>query len=126
MTIQPLSVSLKNIITKLLLLIFLLVPCQPTTSKKRALQESQSGIEDFLTYLTKKDKKEEFLYSLMTNGPMSGFYTLEFFWQLKQNLTSKYPQFISETKSYGTTWMNNSIDGFFIGKSKFKNFLLFV
>lgn len=94
-----------------LVLVYGVVGCQEG-------QSDDQSIGKFMDYLKDKSLGDEYLYDLMSKGPLRGYYKMSFYWKLHEKLKVAYPNFVSESTSYGKSWMENEVSGFVLGKGE--------
>jgi murein tripeptide amidase MpaA len=82
-----------------------------------ALAVSQKTLQGIHRYISAEKSSDSDLAQLSATGTMAGYFNYEDVWQIHSSLAKKFPQFVTQARSFGKTWHNEDMLTFKIGNS---------
>ena len=75
---------------------------------------TSTDLQEF-TDIVKNNRTLNKLWPIINHGKMGGYFTYSNFWQIYKELAKEFPQYVSERKVLGKTYLGNNIYYFKIG-----------
>ena len=105
-----------KIIYGLLLTMNVMMMCEAQVIQEKETKLVELLDESDVVDMVESAEEAGIIPRLVGRGDLEGYFTLRFFWKVKDLLAQKYPSYVSKNVTFGKTIQGRDMNGFYLGR----------